>query len=100
MLARASHLTKQAIAFPDKARDTKSIAFPASKSKRIIAVGGSLLGPVAGAHRFGQLMFSVPDKLLVCVAAALFARQITKAVTGPAFIFINPESVILVSLCS
>ena len=50
VLARASHLTQQAIAFPDKARDAKRIAFPASTSKRIIAVGGSLLSPVAGAH--------------------------------------------------
>ena len=49
VLTRASHLTQQAIAFPDEARDTKSIAFPASTSKRIIAVGGSLLGSGAPA---------------------------------------------------
>jgi len=99
VLTRASHLTQQAIALPNKARDAKRIAFPASTSKRIIAVGGSLLASVSDAQRFGQLMFSVPDKLLVCVAAAQFARHITKAVIGPAFIFINPESVILVSRC-
>jgi len=43
------------------------------------------------------MMFSVPDKELICVAATLFARHITEAVIGPAFIFINPEPVILVS---
>jgi len=43
-------------------------------------------------------MFSVPDKLLICVSATLFARHIAKAIIGPAFIFINPESVILQGL--
>jgi hypothetical protein len=98
VLSGPSHLTEQAIAFPDKARDTKSIAFPASAAKRIIAVGGPLLGPVSGAHRFGQLMFSVPDKLLICVSATLLTRHIAETVIGPAFIFINPESVILQGL--
>ncbi|KKB04911.1 hypothetical protein TN98_09390 [Pantoea anthophila] len=99
VLSGLSHLTQQAITLPDKSRDTKSITFPASAAKCIIAVGSSLLGPVSGAHRFGQLMFSVPDKLLICVSATLLTRHIAETVIGPAFIFINPEAVILVLRC-